>query len=354
MTSHHPPAQAPHNGGAPMLDLQDVAMHFKARGRGFRTTTVRALDGVSLSLDRGETIAIVGESGCGKTTLGRVSLRLLTPTSGRVVFDNVDITEFKDGQLKPFRRQAQGIFQDPFTSLDPYMTIRQIVEEPLIIHGEGSSSQRLERVEWALDEVRMRPAADFLSRFPHLLSGGQRQRVGIARALALSPDYILADEPVSMIDASSRAEILALLRELQERHHIGYLYITHDIATARHFAPTAAVMYLGRIVEQGPTVDLINTPLHPYTQGLLNAVPEPDPANRLAERPTLSGEAPSPANVPSGCRFHPRCPVFMQGLCDVIEPPLVQVEPDRMVECHLYGEEAADAVESGAENDGIV
>ena len=255
---------------APMLDLRDVAMHFKSRGRGFRTTTVRALDGVSLTLDRGQTIAIVGESGCGKTTLGRVSLRLLEPTAGRVLFDNVDITEVKEGNLKQFRRRAQGIFQDPFTSLDPYMTIRQIVEEPLVIHGEGSASERLERVEWALDEVRMRPASDFLDRFPHLLSGGQRQRVGIARALTLTPEYILADEPVSMIDASSRAEILALLRELQERHRIGYLYITHDIATARHFAPTAAVMYLGRIVEQGPTAQFDKQPsasLHTGTPG---------------------------------------------------------------------------------------
>ncbi len=323
---------------APMLELRDVAMHFKSRGRGFRTTTVRALDGVSLTLDRGETIAIVGESGCGKTTLGRVSLRLLEPTAGRVLFNNQDITEFKDGQLKEFRRRAQGIFQDPFTSLDPYMTIRQIVEEPLVIHGEGSPSERLERVEWALDEVRIRPASDFLDRFPHLLSGGQRQRVGIARALTLTPEYILADEPVSMIDASSRAEILALLRELQERHRIGYLYITHDIATARRFAPTAAVMYLGRVVEQGPTAQLISNPLHPYTQGLLDAVPEPDPSNRLAERPVLPGEAPSPANVPTGCRFHPRCPAFISGLCDTTPPPLVEIEPNRTVECHLYGE----------------
>ena len=323
---------------APMLELRDVAMHFKTRGRGFRTTTVRALDGVSLTLDRGETIAIVGESGCGKTTLGRVSLRLLEPTAGRVLFDGEDITTLKEGRLKKFRRRAQGIFQDPFTSLDPYMTIRQIVEEPLVIHGEGSPSERLERVEWALDEVRMRPASDFLDRFPHLLSGGQRQRVGIARALTLTPEYVLADEPVSMIDASSRAEILALLRELQERHSIGYLYITHDIATARHFAPTAAVMYLGRVVEQGPTAQLISNPLHPYTQGLLDAVPEPNPTNRLAERPVLPGEAPSPANVPSGCRFHPRCPAFMQGLCDTTPPPLVEIEPNRTVECHLYGE----------------
>ena len=339
MTNEQDTMNANETRAASMLELRDVAMHFKSRGRGFRTTTVKALDGVSLSLDRGETIAIVGESGSGKTTLGRVSLRLLEPTAGRVFFDNEDITRLKDGQLKKFRRRAQGIFQDPFTSLDPYMTIRQIVEEPLVIHGEGTASERLERVEWALDEVRMRPAADFLDRFPHLLSGGQRQRVGIARSLVLTPDYMLADEPVSMIDASSRAEILALLRELQERHGIGYLYITHDIATARHFAPAAAVMYLGRIVEQGPTTQLISNPLHPYTQGLLNAVPEPDPANRLSERAVLPGEAPSPANVPSGCRFHPRCPAFMSGLCDVAPPPLVEIETDRTVECHLYGEE---------------
>ena len=205
MTNEQDTMNANETRAASMLELRDVAMYFKSRGRGFRTTTVKALDGVSLSLDRGETIAIVGESGSGKTTLVRVSLRLLEPTAGRVFFDNEDITRLKDGQLKKFRRRAQGIFQDPFTSLDPYMTIRQIVEEPLVIHGEGSPSERLERVEWALDEVRMRPAADFLDRFPHLLSGGQRQRVGIARSLVLTPDYMLADEPVSMIDASSRA-----------------------------------------------------------------------------------------------------------------------------------------------------
>ncbi len=325
--------------GVPMLELRDVAMHFRARGRGFRSTTVRALDGVTLTLDRGETVAIVGESGCGKTTLGRVSLRLLRPTAGQVVFDGEDVTRTPERRLKPFRRRAQGIFQDPFTSLDPYMTIGQIVEEPLVIHGAGAAAARRERVRWALDEVRLRPAEDFVDRFPHLLSGGQRQRVGIARALTLTPDYMLADEPVSMIDASSRAEILALLGELQERHRIGYLYITHDIATARHFAPTAAVMYLGRIVEQGPTRQLISDPLHPYTKGLLNAVPEPDPANRLAERIVLPGEAPSPANVPGGCRFHPRCPAFMAGLCDVVPPPIVRIDPLRSVECHLYGDD---------------
>ncbi len=342
-------------GSAPMLELRDVAMHFRSRGRGFRTTRIRALDGVSLSLDRGETIAIVGESGCGKTTLGRVSLRLLQPTAGRVFFDGTDVTQLPEAQLKAFRRRAQGIFQDPFTSLDPYMTIRQIVEEPLVIHGVGSGAERLARVEAVLDEVRMRPAGDFLDRFPHVLSGGQRQRVGIARALTLMPDYMAADEPVSMIDASSRAEILALLRELQERHRIGYLYITHDVATARHFAQTAAVMYLGRIVEQGPTAQLISNPLHPYTKSLLNAVPEPDPANRLRERAVLLGEPPSPANVPEGCRFHPRCPEFMAGLCDVVPPPLVEIQPARTVECHLYGEERAhEDGETGAEEASIV
>lgn len=323
---------------SPLLRLDAVEMHFRARTQLFQTTVVKALDGVSLNLDPGETLAIVGESGSGKTTLGRVSLRLLEPTAGQVYFDGIDITTASEGGLKDFRRRAQGVFQDPFTSLDPYMTIRQIVEEPLVIHGMGSGSERLERVTWALEEVRLRPASDLLDRYTHMLSGGQRQRVGIARALVVTPAYILADEPVSMIDASSRAEILALLRELQDRHRIAYLYITHDIATARHFAPRTAVMYLGRIVEEGPTPRLIEEPLHPYTQGLLAAVPEPDPANRLEERPVLPGETPSPAAVPPGCRFHPRCPMFMKGLCDLMDPPVIQIAEDRTVACHLYAE----------------
>ena len=318
-------------------------MHFRARTRLFRTTVVRALDGVDVDLGRGETLAVVGESGSGKTTLGRVSLRLLKPTGGRVHFDGQDVTDLPDSRLKEFRRRAQGVFQDPFTALDSFMTIRQIVEEPLVIHSLGNRSSRLDLVEWSLDEVRLRPAGNFLDRYPHTLSGGQRQRVGIARALVLTPEYILADEPVSMIDASSRTEILALLNDLQERHEVAYLYITHDIATARHFAPRTAVMYLGRIVEEGPTAQLIEQPLHPYTQGLLSAVPEPDPANRLRERDVLPGEPPSPANVPKGCRFHPRCPAFMAGLCDVIDPVPVMVTDTggstHSVACHLHTED---------------
>jgi peptide/nickel transport system ATP-binding protein len=334
-----------------LVRLEEVRMHFRARGRGlFGSVVVKALDGVSLALGRGETLAVVGESGSGKTTLGRVSLRLLEPTAGRVLFDGQDVTHAPEGRLKEFRRRAQGIFQDPFTSLDPYMTIRQTVEEPLVIHGMGSAAERLERVTWALDEVRLRPAAEFLDRYPHMLSGGQRQRAGIARALTLTPEYVLADEPVSMIDASSRAEVLALLRDLQERHGIAYLYITHDIATARHFAPRTAVMYLGRIVEEGPTRDVINEPLHPYTKGLLAAVPEPDPANRLRERAVLPGEPPSPADIPSGCRFHPRCPFFMAGLCDVVDPPAVEATPRRTVACHLYSTPQRPATASGAES----
>ena len=323
-----------------LVRLEDVEMHFRARASLFRTTIVKALDGVTLSLGRGETLAVVGESGSGKTTLGRVTLRLLEPTGGRVYFDGTDVTTSSEGQLKGLRRRAQGVFQDPFTSLDPYMTIRQIVEEPLVIHKMGSRAERLERVEWALEEVRLQPIGEMLRRYPHMISGGQRQRIGIARALVVTPEYILADEPVSMIDSSSRAEILSLLQELQDRHAIAYLYITHDIATARHFAPRTVVMYLGRIVEEGPTKRIIEEPLHPYTQGLLAAVPEPNPANRLQERIVLAGEPPSPANVPSGCHFHPRCPQFMEGLCDVVDPPVIQIEEGRAVACHLYGEEA--------------
>ena len=319
----------------PLVQLNDVRVYFASRRGLFRTTTVRAVDGVSLELRRGETVAVVGESGSGKTTLGRASLRLVQPAGGAVLFDGRDITGASEGQLKWFRRRAQAIFQDPFSSLNPYMSILELVEEPLLIHGRGTRQERRERVVQALEEVRLTPADDFLRKYPHMISGGQRQRVGIARALVLDPDYIVADEPASMIDASSRAEILYLLWELQERRGIAFLYITHDIASARHFSDRIAVMYLGTLVELGPSERLIDGPLHPYTQALIQAVPEADPANRFRERPVIPGEPPSAARVPSGCPFHPRCPAFMAGTCDV-ERPRLQELAHQEVACHLY------------------
>ena len=331
-----------------LLALDNVSMEFRARTRFLRTVPVRALSDVSLTVAKGETVAVVGESGSGKTTLGRVVLRLLKPTSGRVAFDGEDITGLSASSLKRIRRRAQGIFQDPFSSIDPFMTVGQIVEEPLVIHGyrkggHRNGASRQELVHWALSEVKLQPAEELSAKYPHTLSGGQRQRVAIARALVLQPELVVADEPVSMIDASSRAEILYLLRELQERHGTAFLYITHDIATARHFSHRIAVMYLGRIVELGPTRQVIDAPLHPYTQALLEAVPEPDPANRLRQRGAVTGEPASPVSPPPGCHFHPRCPHLIAGRCDVVQPEQVEVRPGHLVECHLWPEPDAEA-----------
>ncbi len=310
-------------------------MEFHARKRLFSVVTVRALDNVSIHVDEGETLALVGESGSGKTTLARVCLRLIRPSKGSVTFDGQDITSTSDAGLKPFRYREQGIFQDPFSSLDPYMTVAQIVGEPLVIHGEGEPSSRVGRVLASLEEVRLSPASEIGEKFPHMLSGGQLQRVAIARALVMQPQLLVADEPVSMVDASSRAEILYLMRELQERHRTAFLYVTHDIATAYHFAHRIAVMYLGRVVETGPTREVIANPLHPYTKALLQAVPEPDAANRHRRRAAVEGEPPSPSEPPPGCHFHPRCPYAFER-CLVDDPEPQEVRPGQFVACHLW------------------
>lgn len=319
-----------------LLRIEDLRVYFQARKGLLGSVSVRALDGVSLTLEADETLAVVGESGSGKTTLGRAALRLLKPTGGRIIFDGEDVSHLPNSRLKTFRKRAQGVFQDPYSSIDPFMSVAQILEEPLAIHNHGSASQRSEWVAQALEDVNLSPAEEVAARFPHMLSGGQRQRVGIARALILRPDFILADEPVSMIDASSRAEILSLMRDLQKRYGIAFLYITHDIATARHFSDRIAVMYAGRIVEMGTAEAVIEEPLHPYTVALIRAIPEPDPANRLRQRPVVPGEPPSPTEPPTGCRFHPRCPQAIAGACEVIDPPLVEVRPGHFVACHLW------------------
>lgn len=319
-----------------VVEMREVTMHFPVRSGLFGTLLARAVDGVSVSVQRGETLAIIGESGSGKTTLGRISLGTIEPTSGHVLFDGKDIASLKGRELLGFRRRAQAIFQDPYSSLDPFMNVSQILEEPLRIHGIGGRAEREERVNRALKDVRLTPEEEFTSKYPHMLSGGQRQRVNIARALMLSPEYIVADEPVSMIDVSSRAEILGIMKALQQRHGLTMLYITHDIATAKNFADRIAVMYLGRIVEQGAASRVVAEPLHPYTIALIEAVPQPDPSNRLRERGSIRGEPPSPSRIPPGCRFHPRCSFFMPGTCDVIDPPLIDIREGRRVACHLY------------------
>lgn len=319
-----------------LVDLAQVNVYFTVRKGFFATQTVKAVDGVSLRLHRGETVAVVGESGSGKTTLGRVSLGLLKPTAGQVTFDQQPITGLTGAALKAYRRRAQAIFQDPFATIDPYMTVYETIAEPLVIHGIGTEQERRARVATALQEVRLTPVDEIAERYPHQLSGGQRQRVGIARALVLQPEYILADEPVSMVDASSRAELLYLLRDLRERYGITFLYITHDIATARHFANRIVVMYLGKIVESGPAAAVVDNPQHPYTRALIAAVPEPDPANRLRERPVVQGEPPNAVQIPTGCAFHPRCPAVIAGRCANRQPTLIEIEPEHWVSCFLY------------------
>ncbi|MEE8194236.1 MAG: ABC transporter ATP-binding protein [Dehalococcoidales bacterium] len=319
-----------------LLVINNITMDFQVRKQLFRSLAVRAVDSVSLKLKQNETIGIVGESGSGKTTLGRLSLRLLKPTGGNILFHGQDISRVPEAKLKAFRRQAQGIFQDPFASIDPFMNVYQILEEPLLIHGTGNQGTRKKLVSQTLEEVKLTPAGDFLPKYTHTLSGGQRQRLAIGRALILRPDLIVADEPVSMIDASSRAEILYLFKELQEKHGISFLYITHDIATARYFCQQIAVMYAGRIVELGPALAIIRRPYHPYTRALIKAVPSPDPSNRSRERAVIPGEPPSLIKVPPGCRFHPRCPDFIRGKCDIKQPQMIAIDKGHFVACHLY------------------
>ncbi|MEM1607095.1 MAG: ABC transporter ATP-binding protein [Candidatus Bathyarchaeia archaeon] len=320
-----------------LLNLQNIKTYYYVRKGLFKTLTIKAVDDVSISIDRGKTVAIVGESGSGKTTLGKTALKLVEPVSGRIIFEDKDITRLSGNDLKWFRRKAQMIFQDPFTSLNPYMTIKQIIEEPLIIHG-FSEKEREERIIKALMDVRLYPPEEFILKYPHMLSGGQRQRVGIARSLVLEPSFIVADEPVSMIDASSRAEILFLMRDLQKKYAMGIMYITHDIATAKYFSDNIAIMYAGKIIEYGPSQVILREPIHPYTVALMNAVPDPDPQNRFKMRRIVPGEPPNPINPPSGCRFHPRCPYSDGQRCVKEEPQMRDFDDHRKVACH-YAEQ---------------
>lgn len=320
----------------PILSIEGLSVEFFVRKSFFSTRPIRAITDLDLEIDKGETVAVVGESGSGKTTLGRATLHLAPIGAGRIVFEGTDIAELEGRDLMRFRERAQVIFQDPFSSLSPYMRVGELVEEPLVIHGPKDRSEREARVFAALEQVKLSPAAEFVDKYPHTLSGGQRQRVSIARAMILEPDYLVADEPVSMIDASSRAEILYLLAELQEQRDLTFLYITHDLASARHFADRIAVMYAGRIVELAPAAQLVEDAKHPYTEALLAAVPEPDPSNRLRQRPVVGGEPPDAGALPSGCAFHPRCPVAIKGTCEVVVPPLIELSDGHQVACHLF------------------
>lgn len=295
---------------------------------------VKAVDDISFDVKRGEIFGLAGESGSGKTTTGRVLLKLTEPTGGKIFFEGKDITFLSEKAFKPLRRKLQIIFQDPYESLNPLMTIRSIVEEPLIIQGIVGKDME-ERVYKALEDVELIPPEEFLFRFPHELSGGQRQRVAVARALVLDPEFVVADEPVSMLDVSIRAEVLNLMVDLQAKRNVSFLYITHDLALARHVCDRLAVMYLGKIMEMSDVDQLVNNPLHPYTQALIGAVPVPDPTSRRVEV-RVKGEIPSPVNPPSGCRFHTRCPMFIGEVCKTVEPQLVEVETGHFVACHLH------------------
>lgn len=306
---------------------------------------VHAVDGVSFELGRGEVLALVGESGCGKSTLVLTLLGLEKATSGQIIFEGQDITRLPGPGLKALRRHMQMIFQDPYEALNPLMTIGELVEEPLVVHGLApDKTERLARVGRALEDAGLRPASDFSHRHPHELSGGQRQRVVIAGALVLEPAVLLADEPVSMLDMSIRAEILNLLAHLRARRGISIIFITHDLATAAHFADRIAVMYLGRIVEIGPTGQVLAAPAHPYTQALLSVIPVPNPRLRRG-RTILQGDPPNPVDLPSGCRFRPRCPKAFDQ-CSQVDPLLRAVNSQHQAACLLVNENRDEAAAS--------
>ncbi len=324
---------------APVIEARELKTHFTigdgifAALAGVRPRVIRALDGVDLTINAREVVGLVGESGCGKSTLGMTLVRMHEPTGGEILHDGRPITRIEGHDLKAYRARAQIIFQDPYSSLNPRLTVGAIVAEPLEIHNIGDASKRREKVRQALRHVRM-PPEEYELRFPSDLSGGQRQRVAIARALVLDPALIIADEPVSMLDVSIQAGVLELLDELSRKLGLAVLYISHDIATVGYICDRVAVMYLGRIVEQGPVYQVLRKPMHPYTQSLMAAIPNVDPSVRR-NRVTLAGDVPSPAAIPRGCRFAPRCP-HAGEMCRTVEPELLPQELGHIVRCHLF------------------
>ncbi len=312
-----------------LVEAINLTKHFPAS----HNQTVRAVDGVSFTIQRGETFGLVGESGCGKTTVGRCLLRLIEPTGGQVRFDGRNLTEINRTELRGLRRRMQIIFQDPYSSLNPRMTVGQIVAEPLAVHSVGSKPEQREKVAELLRVVGLDP--DYANRYPHQFSGGQRQRIGIARALALNPDFIVADEPVSALDVSVQAQVVNLLQDLQAQFGLTYLFISHGLAVVKHISSRVGVMYLGKLVELASADDIYSKPLHPYTQALLAAIPLPDPDANKREVQRLGGDVPTPLNPPSGCRFHTRCPQATER-CKLEEPKFAEITPGHWAACHLH------------------
>lgn len=320
-----------------LLSVQDLRVWFELRRWGFgHAGYVKAVDGVSFDLHEKEAIAIVGESGCGKSSLMKTILGLHRPTEGKVIFEGKNISEMGNAGLRWYRSNVGYVQQDPYGALAPFMSVQTILEEPLIINGIRNQDERMQRIHKVMTEVKMFPVEDFLQKYPHMLSGGQQQRVVIARSLLLEPKLIVADEPVSMLDASVRVEILKLLRNLQDVHNLAVIYITHDLSTVRYFSERIFVMYAGKLVETALVNDLLRNPLHPYTHALLTGTSEPDARNAETFKEVPPGEPPSLITPPTGCRFHPRCSHFMEGICDVDDPVDFITEPQHSVACWLY------------------
>ncbi|MEJ7783265.1 MAG: dipeptide ABC transporter ATP-binding protein [Solirubrobacteraceae bacterium] len=343
---------SPHEGhGDLLVEVRDLVKHFPIRSGLLQRQVgaVQAVDGVSFDIFRGETLGLVGESGCGKSTTARLLTRLLDPTAGSISFGGRDIAGMSRRELKPLRRDMQMVFQDPYSSLNPRKTVGSIISEPFIIHEvEKDKARRKLLVQGLMEQVGLNP--EHYNRYPHEFSGGQRQRIGVARAIALKPKMIVADEPVSALDVSIQAQILNLLRDLQAELDLTLVFIAHDLSVVRHMCDRVAVMYLGKIVELAGADELYAAPRHPYTGALLSAVPVPDPAKaRASKRQILEGDVPSPSNPPSACRFHTRCPKFVPGHCDVEEPLLDEKAPNDLAACHypLTDEElASDAIQT--------
>ena len=326
------------DSGKNLLDVKALKMHFPlTQGIIFQRQVgaVRAVDGIDFFVEKSETLGLVGESGCGKSTTGRAILQLYKPTGGEVKFDGVELTRLGGEDMRKMRRRMQMIFQDPYASLNPRMTVGNIIGEPLEVHNLARGKEKTERVQELLRVVGLNPY--FTNRYPHEFSGGQRQRIGIARALAVEPEFIVCDEPISALDVSIQAQVINLLEELQDRFKLTYLFIAHDLSVVRHISDRVAVMYLGKIVELADRVDLYERPLHPYSQALLSAVPIPDPAvESKRKRIILTGDVPSPVNPPSGCRFHTRC-WKAQQICSEVDPEFIEHEPRHWAACHFPG-----------------